>query len=170
MILKALLAIQFRVSIQCFHFCVSDSLFLVQANFKTGQQVSGQLYSSATSTQAAVGLAKEDVYIAQLQEVLMSFDLMDGGNILSDSHAVFDKDCCNTSETEATIFSHAEKSTGHLAAPSQQAIRLQNPFATSCVRIHMIFLLCEYPDERLYIGVYRQAISSSSIRALTAAT
>jgi hypothetical protein len=69
---------------------------------------------------------------------------------------------------EATIFSHAEKSTGHLAA--QQAIRLRKPFATSCVSIHMIFILCEYPDERLYIGVYRQAISSSSIRALTAAT
>ena len=165
-----ILAIQCRGRIQCFHFCVSDSLFLVQANFKTGQQVSGQLYSSATSTQAAVGLAKEDIYIAQLREVLISFGLMDGGNILSDSHAVFDQDCCNTSEMEATIFPHAEKSTGHLAA--QQAIRLRNlkPFATSCVRIHMIFLLCEYPDERLYIGVYRQAISSSSIRALTAAT
>jgi hypothetical protein len=140
----------------------------VQANFKTGQQVSGQLYSSAISTQAAVGLAKEDIYIAQLREVLMSFGLMDGGNILSDSHAVLNQDCCNTSEMEATIFSHAEKSTGHLAA--QQVIRLRKPFATSCVSIHMIFLRCEYPDERLYIGVYRQAISSSSIRALTAAT
>jgi hypothetical protein len=74
------------------------------------------LYSSAISTQAAVGLAKEDIYIAQLREVLISFGLMDGGNILSDSHAVFDQDCCNTSEMEATIFSHAEKSTGHLAA------------------------------------------------------
>jgi hypothetical protein len=39
-----------------------------------------------------------------------------GLKILLDSHSVFDQDCCNKSELEATIFSIAEKSTGHLAA------------------------------------------------------
>jgi hypothetical protein len=85
----------------------------LQANFKTGQIVAEQLYSSATPTQAAVGLAKEDHKVLQLREALMSLGLTDGDKILPDSHAVFKPECCGEA---ANIFPHAEKSIGHLAA------------------------------------------------------
>ena len=59
-VISVILAIHCRGCIQYSHFCVYDYLFLLQANFKTGQIVAEQLYSSATPTEAAVGLAKED--------------------------------------------------------------------------------------------------------------
>ena len=113
-VISVILAIHCRGCIQYSHFCVYDYLFLLQANFKMGRIVAEQLYSSATPTQAAVGLAKEDHKILQMREAFMSIGLTDGEKIVLDSHLGFKPDCCGSSE--ATIFPHAEKSTGHLAA------------------------------------------------------
>ena len=88
--ISVILAIHCRRCIQYSHFCVYDYLFLLQANFKTGQIVAEQLYSSATPTQAAVGLAKEDHKVLQLREALMSLGLTDGEKVISDNHAVFE--------------------------------------------------------------------------------
>ena len=94
--------------IQCFHFCVYDSLFLVQSNFKAGQIISEQLYSSAVPTHSAAFMAKEDHNVLQIREALKSLGLTDGEKILPDSHPVFKQDCCGSSD--ATIFPHAENS------------------------------------------------------------
>ena len=120
--------------IQCFHFCVYDPLFLVQSNFKAGQIISEQLYSSAVPTHSAAFMAKEDHNVLQIREALMSLGLTDGEKILPDSHPIFKQDCCGSSD--ATIFPHAEKSTGHLA------IQLM---AGNKVAKELHYFMCECP-------------------------
>ena len=131
-VISVILAIHCRGCIQYSHFCVYDYLFLLQANFKTGQIVAEQLYSSATPTQAAVGLAKEDHKVLQLREALMSLGLAEGEILVPDSHDVFKPECCGES---ANIFPHAEKSTGHLAAQLM---------AGNKVAKDLHYLMCEY--------------------------
>ena len=130
--ISVILAIHCRWCIQYSHFCVYDYLFLLQANFKMGQIVSEQLYSNATPTQAAVGLAKEDHKVSQLREALMFLGLAEGEKVVPNNHAVFDPECCGEA---ANMFPHAEKSTGHLAAQ----IMAGNKAAKD---LH--YLMCEY--------------------------
>ena len=106
----------------------------MQSNFKTGQMVAEQLYSSAVPTQSAAFMAKEDHNVLQIREALMSLGLTDGEKILPDSHPIFKQDCCGSSD--ATIFPHAEKSTGHLA------IQLM---AGNKVAKELHYFMCECP-------------------------
>jgi hypothetical protein len=131
-VISVILAIHCRGCIQYSHFCVYDYLFLLQANFKTGQIVADQLFSSATPTQAAVDLAKEDYKVLQLREALMSIGLGDGEKVISDNHGVFESECCGK---EANMFPHAEKSKGHLAAQLM---------AGNKVAKDLHYLMCEY--------------------------
>ena len=104
----------------------------MQANFKTGQIVAEQLFSSATPTQAAADLAKQDYKVSQLRATLMSIGLGDGEKVISDNHCVFESECCGKA---ANMFPHAEKSTGHLAAQLM---------AGNKVAKDLHYLMCEY--------------------------